>query len=117
MVQTVVSGNVRAVAEIKLATFGLDQHIVWDHGAYGEDADERADLVRIALHRSGDVDPNSAVLFGDTPADIAAALAAQVPVVAVATGRSSVAELRDAGAENVLPDLRDVGRIAELVAG
>jgi phosphoglycolate phosphatase-like HAD superfamily hydrolase len=107
IVQTVVSGNVRAVAEIKLATFGLDQHIRWEYGAYGEDADERVDLVRTALHRAGDVQPTDAVLVGDTSADVAAAREADVPVIAVASGRSSIEDLRKAGAERVLPDLTD----------
>ncbi|WP_232269390.1 hypothetical protein [Streptomyces gobiensis] len=52
MTQTVLTGNVRGVAEIKLQTFGLDHHIDWDIGAYGEDDDVRAELVRIALGRA-----------------------------------------------------------------
>jgi D-arabinose 1-dehydrogenase-like Zn-dependent alcohol dehydrogenase len=40
-----------------------------------------------------------------------------VRVIAVATGRSSVAELREAGADHVLDDLADVGLLVRLVAG
>ena len=39
--QTAVTGNVRPVAEIKLRAFGLDHHIDWPAGGYGEDADDR----------------------------------------------------------------------------
>lgn len=105
--QTVVTGNVRAVAEVKLRVFGLDRHIRWDVGAFGEDADERADLVRLALHRAGDVPPDHAVLLGDTPADVAAGHAAGVQVIGVATGRSTAADLEAAGATWVLAALTD----------
>jgi phosphoglycolate phosphatase-like HAD superfamily hydrolase len=115
VVQTVVTGNVRAVAEIKLAAFGLDRPIRWNLGAYGEDADERADLVRLALHRAGDVDPADAVLLGDTPADATAGRDAGVPVIGVATGGSSAEELHEAGAARVLPDLTDADRVVDWV--
>ncbi|MFI8942785.1 HAD family hydrolase [Streptomyces syringium] len=113
VVQTVVSGNVRAVSEIKLQTFGLDGHIRWDLGAYGEDADERPELVRIALERAG-LTAAEAVLLDDTPAGVEAALANRVRVIGVATGRSSEAELRAAGASVVLPDLTDTGLLVRL---
>ncbi|NJP43123.1 HAD hydrolase-like protein [Actinacidiphila epipremni] len=115
VVQTVVTGNVRAVAEIKLGVFGLDRHIEWTAGAFGEDADERADLVRLALRRAGDVPPDQAVLLGDTPADVAAGCAAGVPVIGVATGRSTTADLEAAGATRVLADLTDADRVIRWV--
>lgn len=119
--QTVVTGNVRGVAEIKLQTFGLDRHIEWDLGAYGEDADERADVVRMALRRASqrlghDVSPAAALLLGDTPADVQAALEVGVPVIAVASGRSSEEELREAGATWVLPDLTDAALIVKALS-
>ncbi|MFC5144310.1 HAD family hydrolase [Streptomyces aureoversilis] len=113
--QSVVSGNVRSVAEIKLATFGLDRHIKWALGAYGEDADERADLVRIALARAK-VSPEDALVLDDTPAGVEAGLVAGVQVVAVATGRSSADDLYDAGALTVLPDLTDTARVISSLA-
>ncbi|GAA1156021.1 haloacid dehalogenase-like hydrolase [Streptomyces hebeiensis] len=112
--QTVVSGNIRHVAEIKLSVFGLDQHIVWDMGAYGEDADERGDLVRLCLQRA-DCAADEAILVGDTPADVAGGRTCGVQVVAVATGRSSEDDLRGAGADMVLPDLRDITRLLHVV--
>ncbi|MFD8078246.1 HAD family hydrolase [Streptomyces sp. NPDC059718] len=116
VMQTVVSGNVRAVAEIKLQTFGLDQHIVWEAGAYGDDHDERPELVRAALVRAGEylgepVSTDQALLIGDTPADVHAAVTTRVPVLAVASGRSTVEDLRNAGAAHVLPDLTDVSAV------
>ncbi|MFC8830129.1 HAD family hydrolase [Streptomyces sp. NPDC057137] len=114
--QTVVTGNVRAVAEIKLGVFGLDTHIEWDAGAYGEDADLRPALVDIALTRSSTA-ARDAVLIGDTPADVEGGLENGVHVIAVATGHSSAAELRKAGAHHVLDDLTDVNRLLYLIAG
>ncbi|MDI5961895.1 HAD family hydrolase [Streptantibioticus silvisoli] len=110
--QTAVTGNVRPVAEIKLRAFGLDHHIDWPAGGYGEDADERADLVRLAMRRAStrygtDIRQQDTVIVGDTPADVAAALDAGVPVIAVASGKFNQDELRDAGAECTLPDLAD----------
>ena len=112
--QTVVSGNIRAVAELKLQVFGLDAPILWDVGAYGEDHDVRADLVDLSLHRAHTAAAD-AVLIGDTPADIEGAHANGVRVIAVATGRSGEAALREAGAEVVLPGLRDTELLVKLV--
>lgn len=114
VVQTIVTGNVRSVAEIKLQVFGLDHHIQWDLGAYGEDADVRAELVRLSLERAG-VGPTDAVLVGDTPADVEGALENDVRVIAVASGRSDADALREAGAHSVLPDLNDTDRFVALV--
>ncbi|MEW2578318.1 HAD family hydrolase [Streptomyces syringium] len=114
--QTVVSGNVRAVSEIKLQVFGLDRHIRWELGAYGEDADERPELVRLALERAG-LTAAEAVLLDDTPAGVEAGLANRVRVIGVATGRTSEAELRAAGASVVLPDLTDTDLLVRLTQG
>jgi len=114
--QTVVSGNVRPVAEVKLGVFGLDSHIEWDVGAYGEDADERPDLVRLSLTRSG-ATADDAVLIGDTPADVDAGRSTGVRVIAVATGRSSVDDLRAVGADAVLDDLTNDATLVGLVRG
>lgn len=107
--QSVVTGNVRQAAEVKLAVFGLDAYLRLNEGAYGEDGEGRPELLHAALKRS-DVAPAAAVFVGDTPADVAGGLEAGVRVVAVATGKTSASELRDAGAEVVLDGLADTGR-------
>ncbi|GAA2666653.1 haloacid dehalogenase-like hydrolase [Streptomyces aculeolatus] len=116
LTQSVVTGNVRAVAEIKLQVFGLDRHIRWDVGAYGEEHDERARLVALALERAG-VPATDAVLIGDTPADVAAGNERGVRVLAVASGSSDEAQLRQAGADIVLPSLEDSHLLVKLVHG
>ncbi|HVQ97096.1 MAG TPA: haloacid dehalogenase-like hydrolase [Mycobacteriales bacterium] len=118
VVQSTLTGNVKPVAIIKLATFGLDQWIDFDAGAYGSEASARADLVPLARGRAAarygtSFAGTATILIGDTPADIEAALANGAAIIAVATGGSSPADLKAAGAEIVLPDLE---RTTELLA-
>ncbi|GAA3017712.1 HAD family hydrolase [Streptomyces fulvorobeus] len=120
VVQSVVTGNIRAVAEIKLQVFGLDTHILFPYGGYGEDHDDRAELVRTAIARTraatgADVALADVLLIGDTPADVAAGRAAGVSVLAVATGRTSAAELADAGATATVRDLQDASPLHDLL--
>ncbi|WP_327066917.1 HAD family hydrolase [Kitasatospora sp. NBC_01302] len=114
VVQTAATGNVRPVAEIKLETFGLDAHMDFEVGGYGEDAEVRADMIRVALRRGG-VKPADAIIFGDTVTDVEAGRATGVFVVGVATGRTSAEELAEAGADVVLPGLGDTARVVGLV--
>ncbi|MFJ6705615.1 MULTISPECIES: HAD family hydrolase [unclassified Streptomyces] len=114
--QSVVTGNVRAAAEVKLAVFGLDSYLSLDDGAYGEDGDQRPELLRAALARSG-ATAVDAVFLGDTPADVSGGRAAGVRVVAVATGRTTEADLVAAGADAVLPDLSDTELALAAIGG
>lgn len=112
--QSVVTGNVRAAAEVKLAVFGLDSYLRVADGAFAEDGEGRPELLRTALERSFTL-PEGAVFLGDTPADVEGGRDAGVRVVAVATGRASASDLRDAGAEAVLEDLADTERVLAVV--
>jgi phosphoglycolate phosphatase len=101
--QTVLTGNVREVARIKLEVFGLDGFLDLEAGAYGDDHQERAELVAIAQQRAKkrtgvEFGNDATVVIGDTPNDVAAALAAGVQVVGVATGKTTLEQLREAGA-------------------
>lgn len=120
VVQSVVTGNIRAVAETKLQVFGLDTHIRFSYGGYGEDHDDRAELVRTAIARTraatgSDVALADVLLIGDTPADVAAGRAAGVAVLAVATGRTSSADLADAGATATVRDLQNASPLYDLL--
>jgi phosphoglycolate phosphatase len=120
--QTVLTGNVRGVAEVKLAAFRLDRHITWEIGAYGDDADVRAELVAIALKRASAaagrrITRARTLIIGDTPSDVEAGRRSGVRVLAVATGSSSADELRQAGACAVLPHLLDTDHVVDLVLG
>ncbi|HZN74509.1 MAG TPA: haloacid dehalogenase-like hydrolase [Micromonosporaceae bacterium] len=119
-VQTVLTGNLRPVAIVKLRTFGLDGYIDFDAGAYGEDADERPDLVPIAQRRAATVaghpfDRSNTVIVGDTAQDIAAAHQGGAAIIAVATGKDNPADLRAAGADTVLDELTDTAAFLDAV--
>jgi phosphoglycolate phosphatase-like HAD superfamily hydrolase len=122
VVQSVLTGNVPAIAEAKLAAFGLDTYLDLDVGAYGDHHEVRAELVHLARSRAGaaygrDFGGKATVLVGDTPLDVAAALATGARAVGVATGGSTAAELAAAGADAALPDLTDTAAAAAAVAG
>jgi len=119
-VQSVLTANVRAVAIIKLATFGLDGYLDLEIGAYAADDHLRANLVRVAQQRASAkhgraFDAGSTVLVGDTAHDVVAGRDGGALVVGVASGRTSEAELQDAGADVVLPDLTDTAALLRAV--
>ncbi|MGH3720616.1 MAG: HAD family hydrolase [Pseudonocardiaceae bacterium] len=108
--QSVLTGNLRDVARIKLEVFHLDHYLDLDAGAYGDDDPERSKLVAIAQRRAAErtgvmFGNDATVLIGDTPKDVEAALAAGVRVIGVATGTASMQALRDAGAPHTAANL------------
>lgn len=116
VVQSVLTGNMRRLALVKLTASGLAGLLDLDVAAFGDDHAVRADLVDVArglAERAYGVafPAGSVVLVGDTPLDVAAALARGATAVGVATGSFTQAELRAAGAHTVLPDLTDLPRL------
>jgi len=120
--QSVLTGNIRPLAALKLRRAGLSDHLDLDVGGYGDVHEVRAELVsvaRLAARQAyaADFGGWSTVLVGDTPLDVEAALAAGARVVGVATGSYSQEELAAAGAHAVLPDLTDTARVRAVVTG
>jgi phosphoglycolate phosphatase-like HAD superfamily hydrolase len=120
--QTVLTGNTRPSAELKLHAFGLDRYLDFNIGAYGTDDDTRAKLVAIARLRAQNArgcrfDNTDTVLIGDTPNDVAAARGAGARIIAVATGSNTVAELSEAGASTVLENLADTHAVLNAICG
>ena len=117
--QSVLTGNIRTVAEAKLSALGLRDELDLCIGAYGDDHESRTELVHVARRRAAavhgrlptDFAGGATVVIGDTPLDIEAALAAGARGIGVATGSCPAAELAAAGADVVLPDLTDTGRV------
>ncbi len=72
----------------------------WTTSADVESTKPAPDLVNAALEKV-DAKPDQAVLIGDTPWDVEAALKAGVPTLTVLTGGFSAQELTDAGAVSV----------------
>jgi phosphoglycolate phosphatase len=120
--QSVLTGNIRPLAVLKLAAAGLDDHLDLGAGAYGDAHEVRAELVSVArlaarLLYGADFAGSATILIGDTPLDVEAALATGARVVGVATGGYSTAELAAAGAHAVLPDLTDPALLVAAVTG
>jgi len=107
------TGNLARGAELKLTGAGLRGPFRF--GGYGSDAEPRADIVRAAWRRARELGAREALVIGDTPRDILAAHDAGVAACGVATGRYSVHELAEHGAELVLQDFADVARAEQLL--
>jgi len=122
-VQSVLTGNLRAIARVKLAALGLDRFLDLQVGAYGDDHEVRADLVPLARASAAaayraDFGGDATVLIGDTPLDVEAARLTGARSVGVASGGFTVAELAAAGADVVLPSLADTPAVlAALLPG
>jgi phosphoglycolate phosphatase len=81
-----VTGNIRAGAELKLAP--VQMNAFFSSGAYGCDSADRNYLPAIAVSRSQNpkIRPEDVIIIGDTPRDIACARYFGARVMAVATG-------------------------------
>ena len=78
----------------------------WTTSADVERTKPHPDLVHAALDKGAGDGP--AVMVGDSIWDVNAARAAGVPTLAVLTGGFSEAELRDAGAQQVVESIREL---------
>jgi phosphoglycolate phosphatase len=112
VVQSLLTGNIPALAQVKLGALDLTRHLDLSVGAYGDVSEVRADLVPVARrnaarHYAADFSGTATVLIGDTPNDIEAAAVSGARAVGVASGSFTIQQLRDAGAEVVLADLTD----------
>ena len=108
-----LTGNLAAGARIKLEHFDLWRYFAG--GGFGDHAADRtrlyADAVASITAATGEVfSPAQTVIVGDTPHDVAVALACGARCLAVATGNYGPDALTAAGAACVLMDLRDLDR-------
>jgi phosphoglycolate phosphatase len=122
VVQSLLTGNIRPLAEVKLGPLGLTEHLDLDTGAYGSTHEVRAELVHLARRNASrayraDFGGEATVIVGDTPLDVEAALATGARAVGVATGGFTVGELAAAGAHAVLPDLADTDLVVAAILG
>ena len=120
VVQTVLTGNGKPTATLKLCAFGLDGFVELDVGGYGSEAYPKGTLLRVARQRASDkhgvtFGEDATVYVADSPRDVDAARIGGAASLAVASGRASAAELRDAGADAVLPDLTDTAEVVALI--
>jgi phosphoglycolate phosphatase len=104
----IVSGAMEGAARMKLVPGNLNRFFVF--GGYGSDTPDRTALTELAagkaalLHGTA-VDLCQVFVVGDTPLDVVAARRIGAISVAVASGKYSLEQLRDAGADHSLPSL------------
>ncbi|HEX5189268.1 MAG TPA: haloacid dehalogenase-like hydrolase [Streptosporangiaceae bacterium] len=121
VIQTVITGTIRQNAACKLAAFGFDRYLDLGIGGYGSDVYPKGTQILRSLAMAADkydarVSPAMAVYVADSVRDAAAAHFAGVRCLGIATGRSTVSELREAGADPVLTDLADTSRVVAAVS-
>jgi phosphoglycolate phosphatase len=108
LVLGLVTGNLTRIGWRKLERAGLRRYFRF--GAFGEMAATRAGLARLAIREArhhgwiGRGTPIS--LIGDSPADIAAARANRIRIIAVKTGITPPEELRELAPDFLIPNLR-----------
>jgi phosphoglycolate phosphatase len=109
-----LTGNFKRGAEIKLEYFDLWRY--FKGGAFGDDSHDRNGLLWKALanvEAAGGpvVRPSEVVIIGDTPLDVAVAVAGGARSVGVATGNYDVDTLLESGADAALPDLGNLSAV------
>jgi len=122
VVQTVLTGAIRPNAIEKLRAFGLEQYFDTEVGGYGSEVYPKGALLLAARGRAAakyavDFTDRATVYLADSVRDVAAARNGGARSVGVASGRSSAAQLRDAGADVVLADLADPARVVRAIDG
>lgn len=120
--QAPLTGNIAAVARLKLECVGLLPFLDLDAGAYGDDHHHRPELVPIAAGRAAARYGHSfagrqIVVVGDTPFDIMCGQANAARTVAVATGPFGLDELLALGPDAALQDLSDTDAVVAAVLG
>jgi phosphoglycolate phosphatase len=111
-----LTGNFERGAQIKLEYFDLWRY--FPAGAFGDRTHDRNSLLDMALARvtaagGPSVAPAETVIVGDTPLDVAVAVAGGARSLAVATGSYDVEALRASGADVVVEDLMDIEAVLE----
>ncbi len=112
------TGNIERGARIKLARGDLDRHFAF--GGFGSDAEDRTELLRRGAARGAEIlgeAPASCrlVIVGDTPKDVAAAIALGAECVTVGTGGHSPRALLSLGATAAYADLGVPAALASIV--
>lgn len=113
-----LTGNIAAGAQLKLRSARIDHY--FQFGAFGSDCERRDGLPPVAVERAhGHTGRRFAgreiIVIGDTPSDVTCGQSLGVFTVAVATGRHSADELKQAGADVALPDLSDTRTVLDIL--
>jgi phosphoglycolate phosphatase len=120
-VQSVLTGSSRPNATLKLRAFGLERYVDLSVGGFaGSEGYPKGTLLRVVRQRAEEkygasFAETATVYIADSPRDVEAARIGGARSIAVASGRAGTAELRDAGAGAVLPDLTDTASLVALL--
>jgi phosphoglycolate phosphatase-like HAD superfamily hydrolase len=113
-----VTGNLEPIARRKLHMRGLGGYFPSGQGGFGSDSELRAELVAVARRRAGtggSAHPHEdTLLIGDTPLDVAAAIADGVRCVAIEGKRFPAAALMAAGA---IATVAEIPELESIISG
>lgn len=120
--QSLLTGNVKANAFVKVDTFELSQFFDLAIGAYGSDHANRDELVPVALDRvarlRGEGYSASEVwIVGDTANDLRCANANGVRCLLVGTGKEGLRPLTDLTPDFLFQDLSDTEAVVAALLG
>ena len=114
------TGNVEASAFEKLRIHNA--HHFFPVGGFGSDAEERSDVIRIAMERSQQhwntqFQLTNTWIIGDTPKDIAAGKSLGAKTMGVASGIYPAGDLEPAYPDAILASLEDQDAFLNIVSG
>ena len=112
-----VTGNIEKHSIWKIQ--GVDFHDYFTTGAFGDDAEDRAEIMSIALKRNIDIPVSSVCHFGDSPPDLIAASQNGIRCVGLTKsggGTHSREELESVGYGLVVDSWNDIGKIEEYLS-
>ncbi|MBX5480899.1 MAG: haloacid dehalogenase-like hydrolase [Myxococcaceae bacterium] len=114
------TGNIREGARVKLERVGIYHR--FGFGGFGCDHEDRPTLIRIGAERGAralgvPLSECRVVVIGDTPKDVAAALAIGGECVGVGTGSFRPSELIACGAKWAFDDLSQPGALRAVLEG
>jgi phosphoglycolate phosphatase len=120
VIQTVVTGSIKPNAEAKLRAFGLDGYLDLAIGGFGSYVYPKGTQIMRSLAMAAEkygvqLADGGSVYLADSVRDVAAAQVGGVRCIGIASGRSTISELRDTGADPVFTDLQDTARIVAAI--
>jgi len=118
VITSVLTGTIRPNATAKLKAFGMEKFFDFEIGGYGSEIYPKGAQLLSTRGRAADKyrgDIVSTVYVADSSRDVEAARIGGARSVAVASGRSTAWELREAGADVVLSDLSDTESVVGVV--
>jgi len=120
VVQSLLTGTIKPNAVEKLRAFGLEEFFDFEVGGYGSEVYPKGAQLLMTRGRAAEkygvtFNESSTVYIGDSSRDVEAARVGGARSIAVASGRSTVSERREAGADVVFTDLADTAAVVQAI--